>query len=331
MDGKMERNESDREPDSIKICMIGLGSIGKRHSKNLVKVLQSHGERYTMDALRSSKRELPEDVAGLIEKEYDREQDLPSDYDMILITNPTSMHYDTIAKVASKTRALFIEKPLFEHNAYDWRALPLQEGGIYYVACPLRHKSILQYVKNEICGKEKIYAARAVSSSYLPAWRPGVDYRQVYSARKELGGGVALDLIHEWDYLTYLFGMPKEVKCVQGHFSGLETDCEDAACYVARYEDKVVEIHLDYFGRKSMRKLELYCAEDTITVDLLQNRIFYESEDPARERIISFAEEDFYLKEMEYFYSLCREEQENINTIEHAGKVLDLALGREGE
>lgn len=304
--------------------MVGLGSIGKRHIKNLVKVIVSHDKSYIIDALRSSKKELPDDVRELISEEFYDYEELPSDYDIILITNPTFGHFEAIAKTAQKAGAFFVEKPLFEHNRYDWKSLPFRKDSIYYVACPLRHKSILQYVKSKVCAKEKIYAARAISSSYLPSWRPGADYRQVYSARKELGGGVALDLIHEWDYLTYLFGMPKEVKCIQKHASDLEINCEDIACYIAGYQDKTIEIHLDYFGRKSTRKLELYCENHTITVDLLKNTIQYESDESTVENKIEFPKEDLYVNEMRYFYDVVTGRQENMNSIEHASEVLKL-------
>ena len=321
----MEKNERDKGSGTIRICMIGLGSIGKRHIKNLAKVITSREKRYSIDALRSSRKELPEDIRELISEEFYNYEELPSDYDIIFITNPTFRHYEAIAKTAQKANAFFVEKPLFEHNRYDWKGLPLRKESIYYVACPLRHKSILQYIKNKVCTEEKIYAARAISSSYLPAWRPGADYRQVYSARKELGGGVALDLIHEWDYLTYLFGIPEEVKCIQRHASNLEISCEDIACYIAGYSDKTIEIHLDYFGKKSTRKLELYCENHTVVVDLLKNTIYYESDESTMEKIIEFSEEDIYINEMYYFYDVVIGRQENMNPIEHASEILKLA------
>ena len=44
-----------------------------------------------------------------------------------------------------------------------------------------------------------------------------------YSAHKDMGGGVSIDLIHEWDYLTYLFGMPSEIYSILDKVSDLES------------------------------------------------------------------------------------------------------------
>ncbi len=58
-----------------------------------------------------------------------------------------------------------------------------------------------------------VYSARVLCSSYLPGWRPGVDYRTVYSAHKDMGGGVTIDLIHEWDYLWWSFSGSRK-RCI---------------------------------------------------------------------------------------------------------------------
>ena len=177
----------------MKICIIGLGSIGRKHLNNIKKVMLDKKKSHKIDALRHEKKELPEEIRSQIQQEYYSYEELPYDYDVIFITNPTSKHFEAIQAVSSKTRAMFIEKPLFENNSYQLSELHLLKENIYYVACPLRHKAILQYVKKIIESGESIYAVRAISTSYLPEWRAGVDYRKVYSAQKELGGGVTLD------------------------------------------------------------------------------------------------------------------------------------------
>ena len=74
--------------------------------------------------------------------------------------------------------------------------IQLKYGSTYYVACPLRYNAVIQYIKDNI-DLQDVISVRSISSSYLPDWRPGVDYRKTYSAKKELGGGVSIDLIHE--------------------------------------------------------------------------------------------------------------------------------------
>lgn len=308
--------------------MIGLGSIGKRHVKNLTSALAGRQIEYRIDALRSSKAILPEDVWRIISEQFYSYEELPDDYDVIFVTNPTSLHYEVIQKTVSKTKHMFIEKPIFCSLDCDLSKLPLKKEGVYYVACPLRHKSIMWHVKQEILPKEKIIAARSMSSSYLPAWRKGTDYRKAYSASKEMGGGVSRDLIHEWDYLLDLFGAPQEVRHMQGRVSDLEIDSEDLSVYIAKYPQMILEVHLDYIGQKTERFLQLFTNEKRIDVDFIRDEIH----EYAGDKLINtrqFPAEDFYRNEMEYFLDCVTKGEGNVNTVENACSALKIALTEE--
>ncbi|MDF2511452.1 MAG: hypothetical protein K0S04_1318 [Herbinix sp.] len=308
----------------MKICFIGLGSIGMRHMRNLSRLLKEQGITYSIDALRSSHKALEGEAQALICSEYYSYEELPNGYDIIFITNPTYLHYDAIDKVRGKTKHLFIEKPVFESCAYDIEQWKCEQKGIYYVACPLRYSPVINYLKSEI-NAEKVYSVRVISSSYLPEWRKGVDYRKIYSSKKELGGGVTLDLIHEWDYITYLFGMPMQVYNISGKYSDLEISSDDVSIYIAKYEDKVIELHLDYFGRVPIRKVELFCKDCVIDADLLGSTIQYKG---CLQKTVQFAKEDMYLNEMNYFLSMVLCGAKNENDIGHAYKVLGIATGK---
>lgn len=305
----------------MKICMIGMGSIGKRHLYNIVKILNERKILFTIDALRSNNQKLEQSISDLLSREYYSVEDLPNDYDVIFITNPTSFHYITIEKMVLKTKNMFIEKPLFDHIGYDIDHLGLKSGGIYYVACPLRYKSVLKNAK-QIIKKEKVYSARIICSSYLPEWRPNVDYRFVYSAQKSLGGGAVGDLIHEWDYIIDLFGVPEKVEGMAGHYSDLEINTEDLVVYIIQYKDKLLELHLDYFGRENKRQMELYCESGNIVVDLVRDKIVYKNDST---KDISFQDDDFYKKEIGYFFDMLLKGTLNINSIEQAYQTLRIA------
>ena len=216
-----------------KIAMIGLGSIGKRHLINIDKVLRSRNVEYSIDLIRrKNSRALDESLSELISNVYIEHENIPDDYDVIFITNPTHLHYDTIKEFCYKTKNMFIEKPVFDKTSMNISDLSLDTKGVYYVACPLRYTEVIQYIKNKI-DLNSVYSARVICSSYLPDWRPGLDYRETYSANLDQGGGVSIDLIHEWDYMMYLFGKPKQVLNYRGKFSRLEIDSDDLSVYIA--------------------------------------------------------------------------------------------------
>lgn len=308
-----------------KILFIGFGSIGKRHILNTLKIFESTDIGVEIDLYRSGRgAPLLGEWDHKINNIYTESEKVPDDYEAIFITNPTSCHYETIKQFQKKGKAFFIEKPVFQSWNINLEELNLDKKKEYYVACPLRYTSVIQYLKKNIDFQD-VLVLRAISSSYLPEWRPDTDYRTVYSAHKELGGGVAIDLIHEWDYLTYLSGMPEDVTVVKNTISDLEINSEDIAVYIGQYSNKIVELHLDYFGRSPIRQLQLFTKEDTILCDLIESSICFMKNG----KKIRFDEDRniYQIRELEFFYRMIQGKCENVNTINHACRILKLAEG----
>lgn len=261
--------------DKLKVCFIGIGSIAKRHIMNLSDICLEKKIDLTIDALRRDDKKMEAHIRKQIRHIFTEDRSLANDYDIIFITNPTSFHLDTLKKIHGKARHFFIEKPLTSYEKLkEIFDIEYRKNSVYYISCPLRYTNVIQYLKQNIRVSDVI-SVRCISSSYLPDWRPGVDYRKTYSADRALGGGVSIDLIHEWDYIKYLFGSPNKIFYTSGKKSSLELKCEDYAIYVAEYTDKIIELHLDYFGRKTLREIMLFMKEDTIIGDLLGNKVSY--------------------------------------------------------
>lgn len=303
----------------MKVCFIGAGSIGKRHIRNLASILSQRGVQCEIHLLRKTNVVLEDSISNLISREVRVISDLDASYDAIFITNPTYKHYDTIVGVLDRSDFFFIEKPVFEKSSIDIGDL-LTQNKKFYVACPLRYTQVFKLAK-EVVQSEEVYSVRAISSSFLPDWRPNVDYRETYSANKSQGGGVKIDLIHEWDYLVDLFGFPKNVYSMEGKFSKLEINCEDLVAYIAKYQDKIIELHLDYFGRKVRRNLEIRTADYEFVFDFIENCVWKNGE-----IYYAYKEEinQKYLNEMAYFINFIAGKENNVNSLEHALKVLQL-------
>ena len=302
----------------IKICFLGMGSIGKKHLKNLVKSLNERKIEFKIDVVKR-KKELDDEVKEYINNIYKIDEFTPSFYDIVFIVNDTSVHIETLNLMKDYSDNFFIEKPLsLNLNGFE---LEDYKNKKIYIACPMRYSSVMNYLKKNV-DFSKVYSVRAICSTYLPDWRPTIDYRNNYSAKKELGGGVTLDLIHEWDYLTYLLGFPKKIFNLNKKVSHLEISSDDLSIYIAEYNDKLVELHLDYFGRTPTRKVEFYLKEGTIVGDFIKNSVILEN----KERII-LPKEDIYLNEMNNFFNIIFDKKDNFNDLEHAYKVLKLIKG----
>ena len=311
-------------------AFIGLGSMGRRHIRDLKAMMDGRGDICSIDVYRSdASRPVPEDISGFVDKEYLLSDPIPGNmekYDIIFITNPTSMHFETFKRFLPFAKSMFIEKPVFDRTDIDLSELEpeILKTVPCYVACPLRYNPVLEYVRNNI-DTHSAFAARAMSSSYLPEWRPGTDYRKCYSAHRDMGGGVGIDLIHEWDYLTALFGYPEQGFSIQTRISDLEIDSDDIASYVARTPSTVIELHLDYFGRKSQRTLEIFLAEDTVMCDLLSGTIDWRKSGRHMDFKVDGAKT--YVTELEHFFDIIEEKCKNDNSIENALHTLKYAKG----
>lgn len=309
----------------MRALFVGLGSIGSRHLRNLSTLCAQKGLPLEVTALRASGRALGEETAALVHRQVETLK-ANEQFEVSFITNPTNLHAKTLAALKGRVGAFFIEKPIFEMGGYNLAALGLEEGQKAYVAAPMRWCGVYRALKEKLAG-QNVFSVRVVCSSYLPGWRTGVDYRTVYSAKRAMGGGVTLDLIHEWDYVTDLFGFPLQSVNMRGKFSNLEIDSDDLSVYIARYPNFLCEVHLDYFGRRYRRTAEVFLPGGTLVADFGAGRLTL-PDGTAEEH-----SEDAncrYMREMDYFlqYAL-HGAGASINSPQQALRVLQLTLGEE--
>lgn len=308
----------------MKVLFTGVGSIGSRHIRNLSALCEQRGIELTIDVIRKSSRILPDEISSKIRRQIWDNKGLDGHYDVLFITDETSTHYANIKRYRDICDNMFIEKPIFDKTDYVEADLKeLESSHTCYVAAPMRFSRYYEQMK-QVVETNKVYSARIIFSSYMPSWQPGRDYTKSFRCFKDRGGGVDIDLLHEVDYMVSLFGFPKQVHRVVGKFSHLQMDACDIATYIFEYIDKLVELHLDYFGRKRTRKMELFTEQDNVVIDFNATSVEY----MAAQKLLNYSTEcDFYREEMTYFLDLLVGKVENINPPTLAYKVLRLTKG----
>lgn len=302
----------------MKVLIVGLGSIAQKH----ITALRNLIPNVKIYALRSSKTGAENEY---VENVHDINQLDISTIDFIIISNPTSKHYESIEYLYQFKKPLFIEKPLFSEITNQTENLVkklVDNKQITYVACNLRFLHSIARLK-ELVKDERINEVNVYCGSYLPNWRPNIDFRSVYSANKEMGGGVHIDLIHELDYVYWLFGKPTATNSFFANKSALNVSAYDYANYLWQYNDFAVSIILNYYRKDSKRHIEIVAESGTFFVDLLKNEVMFNNEVifTSPQRMI-----DTYTEQLQFFISEILTEKQCFNDIEEANFVLNLCL-----
>jgi predicted dehydrogenase len=304
----------------MKVLVVGLGSIARKHIQAL-KALQPETE---ILALRSSRTAQAQDGVVNI---YSFGDLADHRIDFAIVSNPTSEHKSTLEALLPYSFPLFIEKPL--HFSLDIAAVVRKleaSNRLTYVGCNLRFLKCLALVKQKAIAGKRLNEVNIYCGSYLPGWRPGSDYKKSYSAIAALGGGVHLDLIHELDYVYWLFGKPTAVNRLLTSTSSLDIGSVDYANFILTYANFSVSIILNYFRRDPKRSMELVFEDETWQVDLLKNAI------AAHGETIFVSEQaivDTYRDQMDYFIRCVRDERGTFNPVSEAFEVLQICLSND--
>jgi predicted dehydrogenase len=326
-----------RETKKLKFLIAGFGSIGRRHFRNLLAL----GERDIVFYRTHQGTLPPDELAGFV-VETDLQKALSHWPDAVIVANPTSLHLDVAIPAAEAGCHLFMEKPISHTLA---RVGELREAVSHgsrqlFVGFQYRFHPGLQKVR-DLVSSDKIgrpLSARAHWGEYLPGWHPWEDYRQGYSARSDLGGGVTLTLCHPLDYLRWIMGEVSELWAFTGHLGDLDLEVEDTAEIGLRFSNGALgSVHLDYNQQPPAHRLEIVGTQGTIRWNNTDGTValYKAGEDssttapPLWERIqtaTNFDRNEMFQAEMAHFISIVNSEVPPLCTLEDGIRALELAL-----
>lgn len=300
-----------------KILFFGLGSIGLRHAA----LLRQH-----FDVELAAYRTRTGGGSPDIVEYHDLEEAFRFKPDIAFITNPTSCHVETARACAEKGIHLFIEKPVSHTTAgLDELQLLVDSNNLHnYVAFCLRFHPVIQWLKAHLEVADVVYA-RSICSSYFPLWRPGQDYRENYSAKREMGGGVQFEMIHDPDYNEYLFGRVTGMDKQISRLSGLDITSDDLAELHMTHESGVrTHVSLDSFSHKRERSIRVYTAEKVFAGDIIQNTITVFRDYKETDRI-ALEPADFYHEQLKHFMNMIEKEPaEHEFSLRHCRNLVQL-------
>ena len=309
----------------LRVLVIGLGSIGKRHAR----LLQCHFSHEVV-ALRSGSG--PDGNELGIPELYSWQEVDEGAFDVALITNPTYLHIDTATRCAERGLHFLLEKPIdCRVDGLDYLLAIVRERGLStYVAYPLRFHPVVSALSERLAGCRVLHAGM-VCASYLPDWRPGRDFLEVHSRFREQGGGVFLEMSHELDTAEYLFGPILDVKGTLAQVSDLTADADDCADLIVAHASATTNIHLDLFSREARRYVEVETAEGYLRGDLRAPGVAGVMGGRSIDETFEVDADDMYLAQLRYFFDNV-DRPDMMNNLAEASSLYRIMIGfREGQ
>lgn len=281
----------------MKIVFFGMGSIGQRHAG----ILKSKF-KHDLYAFRSGKSDNKNELGIQEINSWKEVESLKPD--IAFITNPTSLHIETAIKCAKLGCKLFIDKPIGDKidGLTKLEKIVKEKKLVTYIGYNLRFHPVIQNLQKYFDKNDFLHMS-VLTTSYLPNWRKGTDFKKNYRTIKDLGGGVILDLSHEFDYIDYLLG---DIKLLFGRFSkrsDLTNDVEDYADVLIDSGKGPVNLHIDFFGHRRERIIQINFRNLTVVGDLVNSQI----EEYRKEKVIRVkkfeVERNFsFESQLDYFF-----------------------------
>jgi len=256
----------------VNILIIGFGSIGKRH----FEILNEFENINNIDIVT---KQTMKNIKTFQKLENIDDLNL---YDYFIISSETIKHYEQLKYICSKVanKKILVEKPLYDKNHDD-----INSNNKIFTAYNLRFHPVLQELST-LLEDEKIYYANIMCGQYLPTWRLEQDYRDLYSAKLEEGGGVLRDLSHELDYATWLFGDIEKIEAINTKISDLEINSDDIFTAIAISNQKIIiNLTVDYISKTPIRRIIIHTKEKTIEADVIKNSISIYSKNGTSKKI----------------------------------------------
>lgn len=204
---------------------------------------------------------------------------LQTEPDLAVVASPAPLHLIHVLDLVDRVPTMLVEKPLAANldEAREVVAAVTRAETKVVVGYHLRFSPTVLAAAFEIessCGEVVSFDLRIGQA--LESWRPGVDASSSVSARRDLGGGVLLELSHELDALGYLVGAGARARASLdsrgAHTDGLVETVADV--WIQTVAGASGRIHLDMVSDPPFRIWNIAGTDSSVEIDLLSGEVW---------------------------------------------------------
>ncbi len=303
-----------------KVLIIGLGSIGQRHLRNLNLI----NKKIKFIAYRRKKNtptlnnNLEPNYSLKIEDLYNIKNfnSLKSSFDqrpdLAFICTPSSFHIKETIECLKKNIHVFVEKPLgsSNKNLSDLKRLYTRKKNkvITMMGYQIKFNPLFKHLRKFLNkNKDNIKKVEIFNGEHIDDFHKYEDYKISYAAKKSLGGGVLLTQIHEIDYFLDLFNK-YDVEILSSELkrkTNLKLDVEDTFdgnfLLKNKYTNIPVKMHLDYYTKPKKKFIKIFYKKKIIIADFANKKFIIKKNKKSKIIFFKFENNNPFKNEVKFF------------------------------
>lgn len=238
----------------MKFAIVGSGSIAQRYA---TIISQNFDAEISIVSDFQPSFFQTFDVRGRLESR-NRFRELSTHFDAIIIASVNNNHLNDFYDFSKFSNFVLIEKPLYHQSLSKNEFQRLNDyDGKLMVSSPLRFHAGFALVAERLKSVGGINHIEVRCQSWLPSWRPGRDFREGFW-NDHTQGGVLREIIHELDYLGYLFGDLQVEWIAASTSKWLDLNVESGVSAILRTKvGEFIDLRLDFCSHNPRRHIRI--------------------------------------------------------------------------
>lgn len=315
--------------ESHRILVIGVGSIGERHTR----CFQQTGRAEV--GICEINNDLRETIAERyhIGQSFASMDDIPlSEFDAAVVCTPAQLHIRLATKLMEAGLHLLIEKPLSTSLEGVAELAALAESKTRYIGIAYVYRShpVLADMRDAIqSGRFGTPLNFVVTSGQnFPFYRPA--YRETYYTRHETGGGAIQDAItHLMNASEWIVGPVTKLVADAEHLALPGVEVEDTVHILTRHGNVLGSFSLNQHQAPNESSLTIVCSEGTVRFEMHRCRWMSCTEPGADwniERERTLERDDLFVRQASLFLDVLEHGQPPTCSLEEATQTLKVNL-----
>jgi len=316
--------------NKVNILIIGFGSIGQRHFRNIKKIFKGKinffllRKIYKTPILTKNNNVKKNQIVSTKSISYIKNlNDIKIkkiNLQAAFICSPTSFHIEQLNWLIKNDINTFVEKPLSNNfkGLSKLKKINKKSSAITMIGYQMRFNPLINFLSNEenffkFIGKLNFVEIK--NGEDVRDFHPWEDYSKSYTSKKKLGGGVTLSQIHEFDYFNLIFKKYKIVECKSLILktSNLKIDVDDTSSHLLhlrrKNENVICVINLNFYENPKTRTIKFVGDKGCLIANLNRNHITIFKKKKKIIKKFNFKKNDIFINELKYFFNCIKKKQ----------------------